>query len=115
MLNRSPVPGPPELGLDNLESLNEFGDHVCLTSKVDPTTEPSWLFGEAPDSSGRIRNAVPCCVILVEKGPRDVDAFFFYFYSYNRGGNISQVLDPLDKLFGDDVGGMHFGDHVGDW
>ncbi|KAF2845704.1 hypothetical protein T440DRAFT_260367 [Plenodomus tracheiphilus IPT5] len=115
MVDGKPVSGSPELNLDNLASLNELGDQAYLTSKNDPTTEPAWLFGETPDSSGRISNAVPCCVILVQKGPRDLDAFFFYFYSYNRGANISQVLEPLDKLLGGDVTGMHFGDHVGDW
>ncbi len=41
--------------------------------------------------------------------------FFFYFYSYDRGANISQVLEPLDGLFKDVEDDMHFGDHVGDW
>lgn len=115
LLGSEPLSGVPKLNLDNLATLNEFGDQVFLTSNDDPTTLPPWLFGEAPDPEGQIHNAVPCVVILVEKNAYDVDAFFFYFYSYDRGANITQVVRPLDKLLDNTQGGMHFGDHVGDW
>lgn len=115
-INQEPIPDLPELDLDNLAVLNDVDDgRVALTSNDDITALPSWLFGEAPDESGRVVDATPCVVILVEKSPSDVDAFFFYFYSYDQGPNITQVLEPLDGLIEDTENGMHFGDHVGDW
>lgn len=111
------IPDLPALDLDNLEILNPFGDEVALTSNDDPTTYPPWLLGASPDADGRIHNATPCVVILVEKGERDLDAFYFFFYSYNEGPNVTQVLEPFDRLVsgGKAASGMHFGDHIGDW
>ena len=34
---------------------------------------------------------------------------------YDRGANITQVVEPLNRLIEDTEHGMHFGDHVGDW
>lgn len=117
MLDGQPIDDVPSLDLDNLELLNEFGEDVALTSNDDPTTKLKWLYGEAPDAAGQVRNATPCVVILVERSELDVDAFYFYFYSYNEGPNITQVLEPLDRLAdgGNQESGMHFGNHVGDW
>lgn len=115
-VNQSFVPDLPELNLDNLALLNNISSEtVALTSNDDVTTLPAWLYGHDPDESGKIANATPCVVILVERSPRDVDAFFFYFYSYDRGANITQVVEPLNRLIEDTEHGMHFGDHVGDW
>ncbi|KAL6874420.1 hypothetical protein HDV57DRAFT_227521 [Trichoderma longibrachiatum] len=115
-INQTRISNLPELGLDNLALLNDVGGgKIALTSNDDVTTLPAWLYGSNPDDSGRIANATPCVVILVEHNARDVDAFFFYFYSYDRGANITQVLEPLNRLIEDTEHGMHFGDHVGDW
>ncbi|KAL6899965.1 hypothetical protein GGI43DRAFT_405934 [Trichoderma evansii] len=115
-VNHSFVPDLPELNLDNLALLNNISSEtVALTSHDDVTTLPAWLYGENPDESGRIANATACVVVLVERSPRDVDAFFFYFYSYDRGANITQVVEPLNRPIEDTEHGMHFGDHVGDW
>ncbi|KAH8895249.1 hypothetical protein GQ53DRAFT_743982 [Thozetella sp. PMI_491] len=118
-LDQRAISGLPALDLDNLSILEDYGGRkVALTADDDPTTLPTWLFGAAPDSTGRIHGATPCVVILVEKTPVEVDAFFFYFYSYNQGGNISQVLQPIKSLLETEDGakdGLHFGDHVGDW
>ncbi|KID79757.1 uncharacterized protein G6M90_00g016330 [Metarhizium brunneum] len=114
--NQEPVSDLPDLDLNNLALLNNVSSgQVALTSNDDVTALPDWLLGQLPDASGRIVNATPCVVILVEQSPRDVDAFFFYFYSYDRGANITQVLEPLNRLIEDTEHGMHFGDHVGDW
>ncbi|KJK77367.1 hypothetical protein H634G_07106 [Metarhizium anisopliae BRIP 53293] len=114
--NQEPVSDLPNLDLNNLALLNNVSSgQVALTSNDDVTALPDWLLGQLPDASGRIVNATPCVVILVEQSPRDVDAFFFYFYSYDRGANITQVLEPLNRLIEDTEHGMHFGDHVGDW
>ncbi|KAL6857284.1 hypothetical protein J3F83DRAFT_364731 [Trichoderma novae-zelandiae] len=115
-ISQTAIPDLPELDLDNLALLNDIGGgKVALTSNDDITTLPAWLYGSSPDDSGRIANATPCVVILVERNARNVDAFFFYFYSYDRGANITQVLEPLNRLIEDTEHGMHFGDHVGDW
>ncbi|KAK0748919.1 hypothetical protein B0T18DRAFT_486973 [Schizothecium vesticola] len=51
-----------------------------------------------------------------EKTPRDLDAFYFYFFSFNRGQNISQVSEPVNRMVRlDGKEGTAFGDHVGDW
>ncbi|KAM5361421.1 hypothetical protein ACJZ2D_013111 [Fusarium nematophilum] len=118
MANQSPVLGLPELDLDNLALLNDVNvgaeQVVALTSNDDVTALPAWLFGETPDEAGRISNATPCVVIVVERGPHDVDAFFFCFYSYDRGANISQVPEPLNSLALGMADGMHYGNHVGE-
>lgn len=116
-LNFGVIDGIPRLDLDNLEVLNDHGEEVALTSNDNVLDLPEWLLGELPDDNGKIHNSTASCVILVEKTPRDVDVFYFYFYSYDRGANISQVLEPLDSLFdlNDTQKAMHYGDHVGDW
>ncbi|CAI0649747.1 unnamed protein product [Colletotrichum noveboracense] len=118
-VDRKPISDLPPLDLDNLEILNAYGnkDHVALVSDDDPTTYPKWLYGEAPDETGRIHNSTPCVVVIIEKNERELDAFYFYFYSFNEGPNITQVLEPLDRLVKGPkaASGMHFGDHIGDW
>ena len=115
MTNQEPISGLPQLDLDNLALLNDVDKaQVALTANDDITKLPAWLLGEIPDEAGRILNATPCVVIVVEQTARDVDAFFFYFYSYDRGANLTQVLDPLGSLV-DDTDGMHYGNHIGDW
>lgn len=111
------IPDLPSLDLDNLDVLNESGDRVTLSATDDPLTSPPWLLGVAPDSMGQIHNATPCVVVLVEKNEVELDAFYFYFYSFNEGPNITHLLEPLNHLFNNSVvaTGIHFGDHVGDW
>lgn len=122
ILNDKPVAGLPEVDLDNLALLNNrghSGDPVALTSIGDEVTQlPDWFLGETPDESGALHNATACVVILVEStlDAGDLDAFYFYFYSYNRGPNIFQVLEPITGMLEEKIEpGMHFGDHVGDW
>lgn len=54
--------------------------------------------GHKPDSSGYSR--APAVLILVDKGSGILDAFWFFFYSYNLGQTVL---------------GIRFGNHVGDW
>jgi hypothetical protein len=51
-----------------------------------------------PDPSGR--SPAPAILILVDKGHGILDAFWFYFYSYNLGTTVMT---------------MRFGNHIGDW
>ncbi|KAK7447223.1 hypothetical protein Landi51_07098 [Colletotrichum acutatum] len=112
-----PIRGLPQLDLDNLALLNDYWNNgpVSLTANGDITSLPAWLLGETPDESGKLHNATSCVVITVDRGSEDLDAFYFYFYSYDQGANITQVLPPMNGLIEDTEHGMHFGDHVGDW
>lgn len=90
---------PSPLTLDNLNELNSYGS-VYLTSKVDITTNPAWLNGIKPDTSGKTNNAISCAIIVNDHGSGNVDAFYMYFYAFNWGGVVL---------------GQQLGDHVGDW
>jgi hypothetical protein len=52
----------------------------------------------SPSAGGR--SEAPVILIVVDKGNDVVDAFWFYFYSYNLGNKVFNI---------------RFGDHVGDW
>lgn len=54
--------------------------------------------GHKPDASGY--SAAPAVLVLVDKGSGILDAFWFFFYSYNLGQTVLN---------------MRFGNHVGDW
>ncbi|KAI0354618.1 hypothetical protein OH77DRAFT_1590398 [Trametes cingulata] len=87
----------PEVTMQNVSAL---GSDVFLTSRDDVTKQPAWLMNAEgkPDASGH--SSAPATIVLVEKTGGILDAFFFYFYSFDHGG---KVLD------------IEFGDHVGDW
>jgi hypothetical protein len=73
-----------QYNLSNLDQLNSLGgQNVCLTSKVDITTNPTWLKGVTPDSTGKTNGAVSCAIITTDHGNGLVDAFYMYFYAYN--------------------------------
>lgn len=95
------VGAPSPLTLDNLDQLNGLGSsEIYLTSRTDITTNPSWLYGVKPDSTGKIVGATPCVIIVNDHGDGTVDAFYMYFYAYNWGGKVL---------------GRNLGNHVGDW
>ncbi|KAK2603684.1 Vacuolar protein sorting-associated protein 62 [Conoideocrella luteorostrata] len=54
--------------------------------------------GHKPDANGYSR--APAVLVLVDKGSGILDAFWFFFYSYNLGQTVL---------------GIRFGNHVGDW
>lgn len=56
------------------------------------------LEGNKPDRSGYSK--APAVLILVDKGAGILDAFWFFFYSYNLGQTVLNI---------------RFGNHVGDW
>ncbi|KFA45962.1 hypothetical protein S40293_07323 [Stachybotrys chartarum IBT 40293] len=54
--------------------------------------------GHRPDDDGYSK--APAVLVLVDKGSGVLDAFWFFFYSYNLGQTVL---------------GIRFGNHVGDW
>ncbi|TAQ87160.1 hypothetical protein B7494_g4539 [Chlorociboria aeruginascens] len=103
-LNLTSIPNPPTLTLDNLDQLNDYGNYggedVYLTSNVDITTNPQFLYGVRPDATGKTNDAVSMVIVVTDKGLGNVDAFYMYFYAYNLGNTVL---------------GNELGDHVGDW
>lgn len=63
-----------------------------------PFPPPPDTPGHKPDASGY--SAAPAVLVVVDKGSGIVDAFWFFFYSYNLGQTVLE---------------MRFGNHVGDW
>ncbi|KAM0800752.1 hypothetical protein BDR22DRAFT_805712 [Usnea florida] len=125
-LNYTPIEGLPPLNLSNLDQLNRFekGRDVFLTSNDNVEDRPDWLSGQVniPDdyaddskkygfdsqatnpnigilSQGGHSDA-PAVLVTINKGDGIVDAFWFFFYSYNLGNVVFNV---------------RFGNHIGDW
>jgi hypothetical protein len=92
------------LKLQDLEDYRRYGlGELFLTAKDDFDNDPPWITGREniPDiESGRIRDAPATCIV-VDKGDGVVDAFWFYFYSFNLGPFV--------------MGGGPYGNHIGDW
>ena len=125
-LNYTPIQGLPQLNLTNLDQLNRFegGRHVFLTSNDNVEDRPEWLSGQIniPDDytddakfdSSQSRpimdkkpkqhngghSDAPAVLLTVDKGDGIVDAFWFFFYSYNLGNLVFNI---------------RFGNHIGDW
>lgn len=123
-LNYTPIQGLPPLNLTNLDQLNQFEDgrHVFLTSNDNVEDRPDWLGGQIniPDDftddakAGKFRtnrgktqtqshgghSDAPAVLLTVDKGDGIVDAFWFFFYSYNLGNIVFSI---------------RFGNHIGDW
>lgn len=101
-VNFTPIANAPNpLTLDNLADLNNLGGKdVYLTSKVRPNERPEYFRGVRPNDDGKTENAVSAAIVVNDHGDKTVDAFYFYFYAFDFGGNY----------FDQDVG-----DHIGDW
>lgn len=129
-LNYTPIHGRLQYSnLTNLNDLNKFetGRNVYLTSNDNVEERPDWLGGQKniPDEfsedeekiktrragarprskktrarSHGGRSDAPAVLLTVNKGNGIVDAFWFYFYSYNLGNIVFNI---------------RFGNHVGDW
>lgn len=70
-----------------LSNVNQLGEDVHLTSNDDPTSDPDWLKGTAPDSNGAT-SGINSAIIVNEKNDSSVDVFYFYFYAFNPGTNV---------------------------
>ena len=125
-VNYTPIEGLPQSNLSNLDQLNHFdnGRHVFLTSNDNVEDRPDWLGGQIniPDDftddakadhfeSQTIRGMIrkqshgghsdaPAVLLTIDKDDGIVDAFWFFFYSYNLGNIVFNI---------------RFGNHIGDW
>ncbi|KAL8646105.1 MAG: hypothetical protein Q9226_007017 [Calogaya cf. arnoldii] len=129
-LNYTPMgPASANYNLTNLDELNEYlnGRFVYLTSDDNVEARPDWLGGEKniPEDPNELyrritgrdlpqrplgtngateihggRSDAPAVLVVVNKGHGIVDAFWFFFYSYNLGNLVFNI---------------RFGNHVGDW
>lgn len=97
--------------VDNLHELNKLGWYTYLQSDDNVEERPKWLGGASnipsTPSKGSSNHShpgghssAPAVLVVIPKHDGIVDAFWFYFYSYNLG---NKVLD------------VRFGNHVGDW
>ena len=105
------------MNLTNLDMLNHYekGRPVYLTSNDNPADDPPWLNGEenipssipeqgaysvASFSAKGGYSKAPAVLIVVNKGNGIVDAFWFFFYSFNQGNSVLTLT---------------WGNHIGDW
>ena len=71
------------------QNVSSLGSDVFLTSKDDVTDQPDWITSVVgkPDANGL--SSAPVTIVLVNKPGDILDAFFFYFYSFDHGGKVS--------------------------
>ncbi|CAK7268553.1 Vacuolar protein sorting-associated protein 62 [Sporothrix epigloea] len=63
-----------------------------------PDVQRTLAHGKKPDASGY--SEAPAVLVMVDKGSGILDAFWFFFYSYNLGQTVLKV---------------RYGNHIGDW
>lgn len=100
--NGTTVNGTEKLNITMLGDLPKKAS-IFLTADEDFDKDPYWITGAKNKPSlatGEIKNA-PATLIVVDKGNGWVDAFWFYFYSFNEGPFV--------------MGSGPYGNHVGDW
>jgi hypothetical protein len=95
-VNFEAVEGPESLDLNNLDQL---GREVWLTSNDDVTQIPDWIRGNRPDENGKTEGTT-AAVVVADKGDGVVDAFYFYFFTYNWGGLVAKILGFSNLNFG---------------
>ena len=93
-----PVPGQKDPVVPTTGAEGEALVPESTTSESSSTLKNRQINRSRGISGGK--SSAPATLIVIDKGNGIMDAFWFYFYSYNHGNK---------------VGGMHFGDHVGDW
>lgn len=101
--NGTTVPGTEaDFDIHKLAQLPKLPD-LYLTANSDFDLDPEWITGVKNKPSlinGEIKDA-PATLIVVDKGNGWVDAYWFYFYSFNLGPFV--------------MGSGPYGNHVGDW
>ncbi|KUI60579.1 Putative vacuolar protein sorting-associated protein TDA6 [Cytospora mali] len=90
----------PQEHFDRRDMLSKLLRRRLLSgdSPQKPLPQPPSTPGHKPNASGY--SVAPAILVLVNKGSGILDAFWFFFYSYNLGQTVLN---------------MRFGNHVGDW
>lgn len=83
-----------------LQTLSNFASNVYLTATDDVVAHDTEFFRSTVGKPVDTVSTAPATIIAVEKSGGIIDAFYFYFYSFNFGGIFL---------------GRRFGNHVGDW
>lgn len=80
--------------------LNPAGHQKVLSKHIDRADLEGEFgrIGDSPSPGGR--SPAPAFLITVEKANNTLDAFWFFFYAFNRGARVT---------------GIQYGNHVGDW
>lgn len=102
----APVPYGGPLSLTNLDTLNTNtggGNDIYTTSNTGIRSLPAWFQGTKPSGDGSLGSTRASVIVTVAKANNVLDAFYFYFYTYNQGNWV--LDDPA----------LEFGNHVGDW
>lgn len=94
------ISDPRERSFEPEDMVSKHARRAHLSSQDDqtPLPQPPGTPGHKPDASGYSK--APAVLVLVDKGSGILDAFWFFFYSYNLGQTVLA---------------MRFGNHVGDW
>ncbi|KAH3682660.1 hypothetical protein WICPIJ_006374 [Wickerhamomyces pijperi] len=88
--------------IDKMAQFTGKNSSKLLLTTLEDTNDPEWLTGESniPNlSTGKIKDA-PAVLVVVDKGNGWVDAYWFYFYSFNLGPFVMGV-GPYGNHFGD--------------
>ncbi len=108
-----------QLNLTSLNELNEYGRFTYTQSDDNVEDRPKWMTGDRnvpveldnervsgdddallPKTRRRGRSDAPTILVVINKGDGIVDAFWFFFYSFNQGNKVLNI---------------RFGNHLGDW
>ncbi|THH00127.1 hypothetical protein EW026_g2352 [Hermanssonia centrifuga] len=81
-----------------MSTISGLASDVFLSSLDPLNSNPSWFGGNGPPDASGLTSA-PATIIAVEKPGGIIDAFYFYFYSFDEGTFL----------------GIQAGSHVGDW
>lgn len=118
---------PPSLTLEDLSDISEeLGRRrVFLTSPDNALSEaPQWITGKGVTEPKDGRSEAKATIIVVDKGPRDLDEDWGVVDDYNKEKQEARHNGVLTDVFyfyfygfnlGPKVGGLRFGNHVGDW
>lgn len=91
-------PANPRLSLDDILPMQRDSVHAQRPLNVD--VGQTRLPGQPESQRQGGRSEAPVVMITVNKGNGIVDAFYFYFYSFNLGNKVLNI---------------RFGNHVADW
>jgi hypothetical protein len=91
-------PAKSDPDFDKWWHVDADGEEEPAPSEGQPLDEERPALSEERSAGGR--SDAPAVLVVVDKGKGVVDAFWFFFYSYNLGNKVFNV---------------RFGNHVGDW